>query len=386
MIPIFAQRIVGMSQAIAHKGGFCPGVFFSIFSVPFLFVAALTASYLGYLPFDTGVHTLITIVLIFFIFLFFIPHNASYASCRISKNFDLMEQDLQEGLKKNALTIMGKTKSTLTVREFVDEYFKDVRDDNYARVAATIFPMLGILGTFVAIAISMPDFTVSSSAKLDEQISLLLAGIGTAFYASIYGIFLSLWWIFFERRGLARIEKQVLALEELYNSRIWSRSELVKHEHMESELRDQKIIRTLEETFNLDFIKEMNAQYMKNYQRIVEDTSRSFALLADRMQEASHDLRETLSLLSERKEAAEAERALRQNMESFSRTARTLERGLERFDESVERSLEKIDFELASAVERLGRMTEMIGREAERAGVKEPADPFFDEETDRGAL
>jgi len=365
-----------MSQAIAHKGGFCPGVFLSIFSVPALFVAALAASYLGYLPFEVGIHTLVTLVLIFVIFLFFIPHNASYAACRISRNFDLMEQDLQEGLKKNALTIMGKTKSTLTVREFVEEYFKAIRDDNYARVAATIFPMLGILGTFVAIAISMPDFTVSSSEKLDQQISLLLAGIGTAFYASIFGIFLSLWWIFFERRGLAKIERQVLALEELYNSRIWSRSELVKHEHMESELKDQKIIRTLQETFNLDFIKDMNAQYMKNYQRIVEDTSRSFTLLADRMQEASRDLRQTLSLLQERKEAVEAEEAMRRNMEGFVRTAQSLERGLEQFDGSVERSLEKIDYELASAVERLGRMTELIAREHDRR--REPADHFFD--------
>ena len=372
-----------MSQSTLRGGGVCPGVFLAMVSVPFLFVAALAASTLGLLPFETGIHTLITIVAIFVIFLFFIPHNASYAACRISRNFELMEQDLQEGLKGNALTIMGKTKSTLTVREFIEEYFKDIRDDNYARVAATIFPMLGILGTFVAIAVSMPDFTVTSSEKLDQQISLLLAGIGTAFYASIYGIFLSLWWIFFERRGLARIERQVLELEALYNSRIWSRSELVKHEHMQSELKDQKIIRTLQETFNLDFIKDMNAQYMKNYQRIVEDTSRSFALLADRMQEASNDLRQTLSMLQERKEAVEAEEALRRNMEQFARTAQTLERGLEHFDESVERSLEKIDFELAGAVERLGRITEMIARQRQQAGRRGPDERFFDDE-DRG--
>ena len=379
-----------MSQAIPHRGGVCPGVFLAIVSVPFLFVAALGASYLGYLPFDVGIHTLVTIVAIFAIFLFFIPHNASYAACRIARNFELMEQDLQEGLRRNALTIMGKTKSTLTVRDFIDEYFKDVRDDNYARVAATIFPMLGILGTFVAIAISMPDFTVQSSAKLDEQISLLLAGIGTAFYASIYGIFLSLWWIFFERRGLAKIERQVLALEELYNSRIWSRSELVKHEHMQSELKDQKIIQTLQETFNLDFIKEMNAQYLRNYQKIVEETSHSFALLAERMTASSRELRETLGMLEDRREAVEAERVLRRNLEGFTRSAQVLQEGLERFDESVDRSLDRIDDALARAVERLGRMTELIAQEQERMlrrqereEARVPADAFFDEEDGR---
>ena len=355
-----------MENRFNHKGGLCPAIYTMIMSLPLLFVAALVAGYFNYIPFKVEIHTLATIVLIFFIFLFFIPHNASYAACRISRNFELMEQDLQEALKKNALTIMGKTKSTLTVRDFVDEYFKDVRDDNYARVAATIFPMLGILGTFVAIAISMPDFTVTSGEKLDQEISILLSGIGTAFYASIYGIFLSLWWIFFERRGLARIERQVIALEDLYGSRIWSRSELVKHEHMQSELKDQKIVQTLRETFNLDFIKDMNAQYMRNYQRIVEDTSSSFATMAEKLQEASEDLRETLRSLGDHREALQAEEAMRRNMESFARTASELQEGLERFDESVERNLEKVDYELASAVERLGRMTELIAREHER--------------------
>ncbi|ADV46292.1 MotA/TolQ/ExbB proton channel family protein [Nitratifractor salsuginis] len=355
-----------MAESIQHRGGSCPGVYLTLMSVPFLFVAVLAAGYARYIPFDIGLHTLITVAFIFLIFLFFIPHNASYAACRISKNFALMEQDLQEGLRRNALTIMGKTKSTLTVRDFLDEYFKAVRDDNYARVAATIFPMLGILGTFLAIAISMPDFTVNSSEKLDQQISILLAGVGTAFYASIYGIFLSLWWIFFERRGLAKIERQIQALEELYNDKIWKKSELVKHEHMQSELKDQKIIQTLQETFNLDFIKEMSSQYLRSYQSIVEETTRSFSLLAEKMQESSRELRQTLERLESRRESVQAEELMEKNLQQFVRTAQRLEEGLEHFDNSVERSLEKIDYELASAVERLGRMTELIAREQEK--------------------
>ncbi len=59
-------------------------------------------------------------------------------------------------------------------------------------VATSLFPMLGILGTFTAIAISMPDFSIDDMGSLDKQISILLSGIGTAFYASIFGIFLSI--------------------------------------------------------------------------------------------------------------------------------------------------------------------------------------------------
>ena len=126
-----------------ETSGSCGGIFLAIFIVPFLFVAALAAGYLGFLPFKVEIHTLITIGLIFVIFLFFIRHNAAYSSCKIRHSFAWMEDQLQDELKANALTIMGKTKSTLEVRDFTEEFFKDVRDDNYARVASSIFPMLG---------------------------------------------------------------------------------------------------------------------------------------------------------------------------------------------------------------------------------------------------
>ena len=362
-----------MQDGLSSKAGSCTGVWLIIFAVPFFAVAVLAVGYAGYIPFSVGLHTLVTLVAIFIIFLFFIRHNAAYSACKISRNFLKMEEDLQDGLKKNALTIMGKTKSTLSVRDFIEEYFKDVRDDNYARVAATVFPMLGILGTFVAIAISMPDFTVSSSEKLDEQISLLLSGIGTAFYASIFGIFLSLWWIFFERRGLAMIEKDIIALEKLYGDRIWKRSELTKHEHMQTELRDQKIIDTLRETFNMDFIKDLNEQYMRNYKQIVEDTGNSYMLMAEKMKEASEDLRSTLSMLHDRRSAHSAEETIEKNLVEFVHSAQRLEEGLKRFESGIEYTFSAIDSELAAAVEKLGEMTEIIARESQKVQDNHPA-------------
>jgi biopolymer transport protein ExbB/TolQ len=360
-----------MERSGLETGGTCSGIFTMILIVPLLFVVVLGAGYAGWIPLKVEPHTLITIATIFVIFLFFIRHNASYSACRIRHNRTTMEDHLQAGLKANALTIMGQTKSTLSVRDFAQEYFKDIRDDNYARVASSIFPMLGILGTFIAIALSMPDFTVSSGDKLDHEISLLLSGIGTAFYASIYGIFLSLWWIFFERRGLASIERLTQQLESLYGDKIWKKSELVKHEHVQAELKDQKIIQTLRETFNLDFIRDLNEQYIKNYKTIIDDTTHSFEQLTRHMSTAASELRETLMTLQSRQESVNAVAAIKENIESFSRAARTLDERLSHFDESVGHTFEAIDRELASAIRRLGDMSETIAQlhvdRAERA-------------------
>jgi biopolymer transport protein ExbB/TolQ len=274
-----------------------------------------------------------------------------------------MEEDLQAELRSNALTIMGKTKSTLHVKDFISEYYQDIRNDNFARVAPSVFPMLGILGTFIAIALSMPDFTVQDTGALDREISLLLSGIGTAFYASIYGIMLSLIWTYFEKLGMAKVERQILDLEKLYNKRVWSKSELIKHEHMQSELKDQKIVETLRETFNMDFIKEMNEQYLKNFTTIMNDSTDSFTKLTVHMQEASAELRDTLGNLNERKEGVKAAVHMEKNMKSFNANTKNLQKTIESFDGSVDRTFENIDKELGNAVEKLTTFARIISEQ-----------------------
>ena len=209
----------------------------------------------------------------------------------------------------------------------------------------------------------MPDFTVSSGDKLDQEISVLLSGIGTAFYASIYGIFLSLWWVFFERRGLAQIERSTQKLENLYADKIWKKSELVKHEHAQAELKDQKIIQTLRETFSLDFIRDLNEQYIKNYKTIIDDTTNSFEMLSRHMQAASQDLRNTLMTLDNREESVNAVATIKENIVGFNQNAAALNENLTHFDQSVGQTFESIDRELARAVHKLGDMTELIARQ-----------------------
>ena len=215
-----------MQQFDRQNSTSCTSHSFAILLIPFLFLVGLVLAYLGIFPVNVETHTLGIVAFIFVVFVFFVKHNANYAVCHMKGSFFNMEEDLQAALRENALTIMGKTKSTLHVKDFITEYYQDIRNDNFARVAPSVFPMLGILGTFIAIALSMPDFTVQDLGALDREISILLSGIGTAFYASIYGIMLSLIWTYFEKRGIAKVDKQIFDLEKLYGQRVWKRSEL----------------------------------------------------------------------------------------------------------------------------------------------------------------
>ena len=336
---------------------------FVIVLLPLLFLVALALAFVGVLPLLVELHTLFIISFIFVVFVLFVKHNANYAACHMRDSFEKMEESLQTELRANALTIMGKTKSTLYVQDFMEDYYKDIRNDNFAKVASSIFPMLGILGTFIAIAISMPDFTVKDLNALDKEISVLLSGIGTAFYASIYGIALSLIWTYFEKRGMAKVDKQIYDLEKLYGKRVWKKSELIKHEHMQSELKDQQIVETLKETFNMDFIKELNEQYLKNFTTIINDTTNSFTKLTVHMQEASSDLRETLESLNGKNKSMTALEMMEQNIAGFNENAKNLHKSMEKFDGSVDHTFEKIDSELGQAVEKLATFARIVSEQ-----------------------
>jgi len=338
---------------------------FAIILFPMLFIAGLAAGYAGVVPLKVELHTLVITMFIFIVFLFFVRHNANYAVCHMKGSFPHMEESLQNALRANALTIMGKTKSTLHVKEFMSDYYKDIRNDNFAKVAPSVFPMLGILGTFIAIALSMPDFTVKDLDALDKEISLLLSGIGTAFYASIYGIMLSLIWTYFEKRGSTKVDKYIYDLEKLYDSRIWKKSELIKHEHMQSELKDQEIVKTLKETFNMDFIRELNEQYLKNFSMIMSETSHGFSELTKQMQHASAELRMTLDKVHSRQESVNAVSTIRENIEGFNKNAITLQRSMERFDGTVDRTFEKIDEEVGQIVGQLGSFARLLSKQNE---------------------
>lgn len=355
-----------MQQFDRQNSTSCISHSFAILLLPFLFLAGVILAYLGIFPANIETHTLGIVAFIFVVFAFFVKHNANYAVCHMKESFFTMEDDLQSALRENALTIMGKTKSTLHIKDFITEYYQDIRNDNFARVAPSVFPMLGILGTFIAIAISMPDFTVKDLDSLDREISILLSGIGTAFYASIYGIMLSLIWTYFEKRGIAKVDTQILNLEKLYGQRVWKKSELIKHEHMQSEIKDQQIVKTLKETFNMDFIKELNEQYLKNFTTIIHDTTNSFTKLTVHMQEASSELRDTLESMHIRQQSIVAVEIMERNIEGFNNNAQNLQKSMERFDSSVDHTFVKIDEELGQAVEKLASLAGILSEQNEQ--------------------
>ena len=322
-----------------------------------LFFTAIILGYLNIIPLKVDLHSVIIIGTIYLVYLFFIRHNANYVACKMRNQSLNLQKELQKTIKENSLTIFNETKSTINIQEFIAEYYKTFRNENYASIASSLFPMLGILGTFTAIAFSMPDFSSANSDSLDNEISLLLSGIGTAFYASIYGIFLSIVWSFFEKRGLSKVDSDAHQLHEVYSSYIWSTSELKRHEHMQHEMRDQKMIQALKETFNLEFIQTLNEKHLENFQTIINETNKNFTTITNHMQMVSTDLKDTIAKIDASKTALTAQAKIERSIQEFTQKTESFNNTLNNLDATLEKSLNltftKIDNEVGDIVMKL---------------------------------
>jgi ABC-type transporter Mla subunit MlaD len=116
----------------------------------------------------------------------------------------------------------------------------------------------------------------------------------------------------------------------------------------------------------MDFIKELNDQYLKNFTTIIHDTTNSFTKLTVHMQEASSELRDTLENVHHRQASVDAVAAMEKNIEGFNKNAQNLQKSMERFDGTVDHTFEKIDAELGQAIEKLAAFAGIISEQNEQ--------------------
>jgi len=346
----------------------CSANFIVISLIPIGFFVAMFLGYIGLIPLHVPIHSLGVIGFILFIFLLFAKHNANYAVCKMRSSLSHLESELETELQKSALSIENETKSVLDINNFLNQYYANIRNDNFVSVASSIFPMLGILGTFVAIALSMPNFSVTDTEALDREISLLLSGVGSAFFASIYGILLSLIWTYFEKRGLSKIESYFSNIKSDFSNHIWSKEELLIYKYTQYDIKENRFIGALKETFNLDFVKELNEQHLKSFESIMKETNKNFLSLSQNLQSVSSELRVSLKEMDRGKSAIDAQNGINKALEDFTLATNSFEKTTKVFsaqlNNSLNRTFDKIDTEIGDIVIKLADFATHVSLES----------------------
>ena len=368
----------------------CSANYIVISMIPILFFITMILGYLGIIPLKVPIHALVVIGIILFIFLLFIKHNANFTVCKMKASYPMLESDLRLELSTKSLNINGENRSIMDIRKYLNAYYSDARNDNFVSVASSVFPMLGILGTFVAIAISMPNFSVTNTEALDNEITILLSGVGSAFFASIYGILLSLIWTYFEKSGLSKIDIYFSNIKDTFEPNIWSKDELLIYKYSQLENKDGEFIDQLKEVFDLSFIKTINEQNIANFNSINEqsianiksineqniasfnnvmnETNKSFDQITNHMQSVSADLKETLSQIDSSQDAIDAKNQIEKTLINFTVATNSFEKTTKVFsaqlNSSLNRTFEKIDSEVGDIVVKLADFATHVSLES----------------------
>ncbi len=346
----------------------CWANFIVISTIPVLFFFSMLLGYVGVIPLNVPIHALGVVGFILLTFLLFVKHNANFTICQMRSSLSELENDLNVKLESNSLLIGAKTKSILNVEEFLNGYYSQARNDNFVSVASSIFPMLGILGTFVAIAISMPNFSVTDTAALDNEISLLLSGVGSAFFASIYGILLSLIWTYFEKSGLSKVDRYYSSIKVSFRDRLWSKEELLLFEYTQNALKEDRFIDTLKDTLNLNFIQALNDQHIQSFEKIMSETNSNFTNVSTHLESTAKELKETLSQMDSSTSAIDARNQTQATLNEFTQATNSFEKSTKVFsaqlNNSLNRTFEKIDNEVGDIVIKLADFATHVSLES----------------------
>jgi methyl-accepting chemotaxis protein/ABC-type transporter Mla subunit MlaD len=76
-------------------------------------------------------------------------------------------------------------------------------------VGAGISVSIGVLGTFIGLSMGLSDLQIGDTEALRTGIGSLLNGMKVAFYTSVFGVLLSLFWIAFDRIISGKLERHI---------------------------------------------------------------------------------------------------------------------------------------------------------------------------------
>lgn len=347
-----------MIKVNEHKTNNSPR-FLMVLSVPLILFLILLLGYNSFIPLKAELHSIVIIFFILIIFISFITHNAWYSFAQYKNTIYDVIEEVDSYLNQNQLVLAGKKKALANIEPFFQKHFEEIRNDNFASIATSIFPTLGILGTFLAIAISMPDFTVESKEALETEITVLLSGVGTAFYASIYGIFLSIWWVFFEKRGLTKIESEMNDIKSQYKELIWEKEEIELYKILEAQEQNQKFIEKIENVVTPEYISKLD--------KIAQEKIDKIHALDEEYKVSEQRLTKNLASLGKVFELT----SIKQNelLESFEKIENSLSKLSEVFEKSVNeqksnsKALNSEIYSVLSSFELVSRDLKTLGKD-----------------------
>lgn len=203
----------------------------------------------------------------------------------------------------------------------------------FCQILPGIMTAMGILGTFLGLAIGLTNFDFSSSGSLGNSIQTFVSGINIAFYTSIYGIVLSIYMNSFYNDMEERLEEKLTKLEKCFGRLGMDRSEqsmwirLYEEEKQQTKTLHQlnkefaenlsdTLGERLSKSFNVtnsniqnlmgqiherenDAMEQMVGNFLKNLNHSIESDYASITMAVSNLEKNFHSLSDSVGYLSE---------------------------------------------------------------------------------------
>jgi hypothetical protein len=164
------------------------------------------------------------------------------------------------------------------------------------------------------------------------------------------------------------VDRYFAMIKSSLRDKLWSKEELLIYQYSQSELKDDKIIRVLKDTLNLDFIDTLNKQHLHNFEKIMKETNYNFREISAHLQTTSNNLKETLSQIDTSTTAIDAKNQMNNSLVEFTSATLEFEKTTKVFsaqlNNSLNRTFEKIDSEVGDIVIKLADFATHVSLES----------------------
>lgn len=185
----------------------------------------------------TNIITVVSCLFIVGVFVYFIIQARKLIACYKLIGDSLKADDILGSLKDSKLADLSQQyKETITIdtpngkksnipssEVFSEQNVCSLHSLNLKMLstASSSLVGLGLLGTFLGLTIGVASFDSSNVEHIQSSIQTLLAGMGTAFLTSLFGMSLSLIFIFFDKRWSNRLSKDLYKMTEDLDSKYY---------------------------------------------------------------------------------------------------------------------------------------------------------------------
>ena len=167
---------------------------------------------------------------------------------------------------------------------------------------------------------------------------------------------------------MSKVGKYFSTIKSNFEDALWSKEELTIYKYSQYDIKENKFLGALQETFNLDFIQTINREHITNFEAVMKTTNKNFSQISTNLQVVSNELQETLEQMNNGQSALSAQNHIDKSLVDFTVATKSFEKSTKLYsaqlNNSLNRTFEKIDTEIGEIVIKLADFATHVSLES----------------------